>query len=152
MYSRTLQEYIQQIGDYVQVDPGSIALLEKTLACFVSALGRALGATTEPQGDLLDISVRLLLLSDALARLQPNETLDGAHYLIGLGFEQTGELITRLRMRETASLPAPLENDCWYGLLLAFLHYLAGGHRVQALSVLRHDYYWQAGRPQAFLH
>jgi hypothetical protein len=138
MYSRTLQEYVQQIGDYAQVDPDSIPLLEKTLACFVTTLGRALGATTEPQGDLLDISVRLLLLSDALAKLQVGETLDGAHYLVGLGFEQTGELVARLGTRETRELPPLLENDCWYRLLLAFLHYLAGGHRVQALSVLRH--------------
>lgn len=137
MYSRHLQEYIRQIGEYAQVDPGSIALLEKALACLISTLAKAIGAIAEPSGDLFDISVRLLLLSDGLAILQRMERLDGAHYLVGLGFEQTGALLARLTAEKRSEVVEPLENDLWYELTLAFLHYLAGGYRVQALSVLR---------------
>jgi hypothetical protein len=137
MYSQNLQEYLQQIGDYAQVDPESIPLLANILACFVDTLGRAIGARTDPPGDWLGLSVRLLLLSDGLARLPEGEVLDGAHYLVGLGFEQTGELLTRLNMKEVTKTVDPLESDLWYKLTLAFLHYLAGGYRVQALSVLR---------------
>ena len=31
-----------------------------------------------------------------------------------------------------------MRNDHWYTLTLAVMDYLAGGHRVQALSTLRH--------------
>jgi hypothetical protein len=138
MYSQNLQEYIQQIGNYAQVSPESVSLLEESLACFTNVLGEAINARTKPQGDLLNISVRLILLSNGLARLGRNENLDGAHYLVGLGFEQTGELLARFNAHKVPTETNPLESDLWYRLSLAFLHYLAGGYRVQALSVLRH--------------
>ncbi|RLC74480.1 MAG: hypothetical protein DRJ03_25425 [Chloroflexi bacterium] len=137
MYSSTLQEYIRQLGNYVQVSPDSIELLEKTLACFVATLGKAINADTEPQGDLFDTSVRLILLSDGLANLPSDEILEGAHYLVGLGFEQLVEPLVRLGVAEPDIPSYPMESDSWYGLSLALLHYLAGGYRVQALSVLR---------------
>lgn len=137
MYSPALHRYVQQLGNYAQVAPESIELLQKTLACFVAVLGKAINASTEPQGDFLDISVRLLLLSDGLANLPRDGVLDGAHYLVGLGLEQVVEPVARLGLRAIPRSAGPLENDLWYGLSLAFLHYLAGGYRVQALSVFR---------------
>jgi hypothetical protein len=138
MYSQNLQEYIRQISNYAQVSSESVSLLEESLACFTSVLGKAINARTKPQGDLLNISLRLILLSNGLAGLGRNEDLDGAHYLVGLGFEQTGELLARFNAHKVPTEANPLESDLWYRLSLAFLHYLAGGYRVQALSVLRH--------------
>ncbi len=138
MYSQSLQDQIQQIGEYVGVDPQSISLLNEILACFMSTLGRAIDARTDPPGDLLNLAIRLMLISDGLVRLQAENTLiNNMHYLVGLGFEQTGEILARLKMKEIPIPSNPLDSDIWYTLSLSVLHYLAGGYRVQALSVLR---------------
>ena len=109
------------------------------MASFIGTLGLLVGCETEPPGGLLQASVQLLMLSDGLARAQQSDdSLDGAHYLVGMGFEQTGELLARFSDIENETIQEPLDNDYWYRLLLSFLHYLAGGHRVQALSTLRH--------------
>jgi len=137
MYSQHLQTCIQQIGNYANVDPANINLLNESMACFVSTLGRVMGANTEPVGDVLNLSVRLLLISDGLARLDTTLELEGVHYLVGLGFEQTGELLARLLEDSMVTESDPLSSDLWYTLTLAILHYLSSGYRVQALSVLR---------------
>jgi hypothetical protein len=137
MYSQSLQDYIQELSAYAEVDPSSVALLDEILACFLGVLGRSIGAETNPEGDLLTATIHLLALSDGLSNLDDVQ-LDGAHYLIGLGYEQTGELLARLAERIQLEDAGPLQNDHWYRLTLALLHYLAGGHRVQALSTLRH--------------
>lgn len=138
MYSQILQDQIQQISEYVGVDPQSISLLDEILACFVGTLGRSIDARTDPPGDLLTVAIRLMLISDGLVRLQAENTfVSSMHYLVGLGFEQTGAILARLKMKEIPVPPNPLDSDIWYALSLSTLHYLAGGYRVQALSVLR---------------
>jgi superfamily II DNA/RNA helicase len=137
MYSQSLQDYIQELSAYAEVDPRSVTFLDEILACFLSVLGRSIGAETNPEGDLLTATIHLLALSDGLSSLDDIQ-LDGAHYLIGLGYEQTGELLARLSEPDLFENEKPLRNDHWYRLTLALLHYLAGGHRVQALSTLRH--------------
>ncbi len=109
------------------------------MACFLEIMGRTIDAECDPHGDLLTISIRMLLLDDAVAKLDQGDVTDRIHYLIGMVFEQTGELIARIKFRNSeggTSIP-PLENDHWYRLVLSLLHYLAGGHRVHALSVRR---------------
>ena len=138
MYSQSLQDYVQEISSFAGVDPSRVTLLNESLACFIGVLGRAIGAETNPEDDLLTVTIHLLALSDGLSRLAEDTRLDGSHYLIGLGFEQTGELLARLTNEDQGPLQSLVENDHWYRLTLALLHYLAGGHRVQALSVLRH--------------
>jgi hypothetical protein len=137
MYSHQLQEYVQQISEYALVNPSQVHLLEETMACFIGTLGRIMEARSDPEGDLLNVTIRLLLISDGLSRLSENVELEGVHYLVGHGFEQISALTARLTEREMSAEADPIENDIWYGLTLSLLHYLAGGHRVQALSVLR---------------
>jgi hypothetical protein len=107
------------------------------MACFLGVFGRAINAETRPSADLLSVSIMLLLLDSGLDALQNETDRAAAHYLIGFGFEQTGALLARFGMAEEADVSSPLDNDHWYRLTLAFLHYLAGGYRVQALSALR---------------
>lgn len=137
MYSEYLQEYLKRLGEYALVPPGTISLLSQAVKGLVNILGRSMNTTVVPEVDLLDVSVRLLLLSDGLASLPLTERLRGAHYLVGLGLEQTGSLLTRLFDEEVVEEPNPFENDLWCTLTLAFLHYLAGGYRVQALATRR---------------
>ncbi|OQA22514.1 MAG: ski2-like helicase [Chloroflexi bacterium ADurb.Bin360] len=140
MYSTSLQGQIVQISEYAGVIPGEVSLLNQITGAFIRVFAKAIGAEVESPGSLLEASLHLSLLSDALAKSEPSELFDRFHYLVGMGFEQTGALLARFNAeieREVGYSTPPLENDDWYRMLLAFLHYLAGGHRVQALSVLR---------------
>ena len=138
MYTNNLQEYLQNLSQYADTDQESLSLLEETMACFIGVLGRRLDARVAPQADLLQLTIRLLLLSEGLARSESDPQLDGIHYLVAMGFEQSGALLSRFfAENQITENENPLENDYWYRSLLAFLHYLAGGYRVQALGVLR---------------
>ncbi|MBP7045198.1 MAG: DEAD/DEAH box helicase [Chloroflexi bacterium] len=108
------------------------------MACFIGILGRRLDARVIPQADLFQLTVRLLLISDGIVRSKTTSGLDGLHYLVAMGFEQSGALLARfLAEKRINENEDPLTNDHWYRLVLALLHYLAGGYRVQALSSLR---------------
>ena len=138
MYTNNLQQHLQNLSQYTDIDQESVSLLEETMACFIGVLGRRLDARVFPQADLLQLTIRLLLISEGLARSQSDSQLDGIHYLVAMGFEQSGALLSRFfAENQIAENENPLENDHWYRSLLAFLHYLAGGYRVQALGVLR---------------
>lgn len=138
MYSTSLRQYVLEISERAHVDPREVSILDQSAACLVAAMGRAMGGRTYPPADYMKLSLQLLLLDAGLAMARPGTELDGAHYLVGLGLEQSGELLARLYAGHMSRARHPLENDHWYRLALALLHYLASGHRVQALSTLRH--------------
>jgi len=138
MYSEYLEQYVADISVRAQVDPQEVHLLQQSAACMIGAWGSLLGARTDPPADFLTLTLQLLMLDEGLAAWPAAPGLEGAHYLVGLGLEQSGEMIARLRAARAAVERAPLENDQWYRLALAYLHYLAGGHAIQAVSVLRH--------------
>lgn len=140
MYSTNLQRYIAEISAYAGVSPEEVSLLSQITGAFIKIFAEAIDAEIEPPSSLFEVSLQLSLLSDALAKSELSDELDNFHYLVGMGFEQTGTLLARFNIGDLGLndvLVPPLENDDWYRLLLAFLHYLAGGHRVQALSTLR---------------
>ncbi|MFB1480094.1 DEAD/DEAH box helicase [Corallococcus sp. RDP092CA] len=137
MYSTRMQELVRGLGIGVDAEEASLSLLDDFFACFVGALGSAMDADVRPYKDPLDTSLRLMMLSRGLARSEPSANLDGAHYVVGMGLEQTGYLVARGRVGQPVEVVSPLEDDDWYRFTLSFLHYLAGGYRVQALSVLR---------------
>ncbi|KKL78069.1 hypothetical protein LCGC14_2028510, partial [marine sediment metagenome] len=139
MYSAYLQEYLEDLTHIAGIEPGTVTLLDETLACFLGIFSRSLGADIHPAEDLLKASIRLLLLDEGISRLPQEEQLNGIHYLIGMGFEQTGELLARIKSSNGNQVvqDTPLDDDHWYRMTLALLHYLAGGHRVQALAVMR---------------
>ena len=59
-------------------------------------------------------------------------------FLVALGLEQAGKLLARTHFTEDWNNSTPLDNDYWYRLALAYLHYMAGGHRIQAAAVLHY--------------
>ena len=67
--------------------------------------------------------------------MDQNIGADGSHYLVAMGMDEP-EASARTYGSKVAETRLPLENDYWYRLALAFLHYMAGGFRVQAVSAL----------------
>src|SRR5688572_29794189 len=138
MNSNQVQEYGVKASRFGNAESASVNLLAKSVACYLDALARILGGGSWPESDLSNLSISLLLLSDAANEMPAGEERRSIDYLVGMGFEQSGELLSRQLVKEEASIYSPLENDLWYRLILSFLHYMAGGFRVQALCVLRH--------------
>jgi len=135
MYAERLRAYVTALGRLAEVAPSDVRLLEESLACYLSLFAAAVGGIATPMGDLLETSIRLSLLTRSLTRGEPDQGLDGIHYLVAMGYEQSGAVF-RTPDRSRLALH-PLENPAWYRLLLATLHYLAGGYRVQALCSRR---------------
>jgi hypothetical protein len=138
MNSNQVQQYREQASRLGNIESGSVNLLAKSVASYLDALAWILGGRSWPESDLSNLSISLLLLSDAANEMPTGEERSSLDYLVGMGFEQSGELLSRQLVSEEAWTYSPLENDLWYRLILSFLHYMAGGYRVQALCVLRH--------------
>lgn len=139
MYSQELQTFLEEISNLGDIDPRNVSLLRDTVSCYLQVFSKSIGGNlqSEAQVDFLGTSLNLLCLSMALSELDENISANGSHYLVAMGLEQSGELLAR-RFGKNAIILPPLQNDYWYRLALAFLHYMAGRFRVQSLSVLRH--------------
>jgi superfamily II DNA/RNA helicase len=138
MYSQQLQDKIALLNQIAHVDSNFIRLLNRSMASYLQSLASYLNADIEPQIDPLLITLDSLFLSQGLSRMDLSPEVESGHYLVGMALEQSGDLLSRKVYYSEAGVALPLENDIWYRLLLSFLHYLAGGYRVQALSVLNH--------------
>jgi len=137
MYSQQLQDYIKEISQLADLSPDQIHFLDESLACYLSVFSKAVGGQMTPPADLLSTSLQLAALSIGLSEMSDESTHDGSHYLVAMGLEQTGELLFRSFASKHAQSCGPLQNDYFFRLLLAFLHYMVGDFRVQALSALR---------------
>lgn len=138
MYSQQLENYIQQASQISGLDPKQINLLNQSMSSYLATLARIVnGELADFPYDPLATSLSLLSLSIALSETNIDTDTGSIHYLVAMGLEQSGELLARLQIRKYTSYP-PLSNDLWYRLALAFLHYMAGGFRVQSLSALHH--------------
>lgn len=138
MYTPELQARINELSAAVGV-PDPPPLLEKIFACFLAPLARSLGFRVRPRSDFLSVSINLLLLSDGLSRAPASADFSAGHYLVALGFEQTAGMLPQTNPSGPSDRHAssdPLEDDEWYRLALAVLHYLAGDFRVQAYTTL----------------
>lgn len=138
MYSQYLQDYINELSDFAEVDSSIVEILRDSMGLFVQILAKRLGGTNAPATNLLDSSLQLLVISHALSNLGFERRIDGGHYLVAVGFEQAGKLFARSQNVNLFETTLPLDNDHWYRLVLAFLHYLAGGHRIQAKAILNY--------------
>ncbi|HMR99096.1 MAG TPA: DEAD/DEAH box helicase [Anaerolineales bacterium] len=136
MYSQYLQDYIDELSTFAETDSSQIELLRDSMGSFIQILARRLGCTNDPVSSLLDSSLQLLAISNALSELDFDRQLDGGHYLVAVGLEQAGKLLARDQDSSVYEDNLPFENDHWYRLTLAFLHYMSGGHRIQAKAVL----------------
>jgi hypothetical protein len=137
MYSQQLQDYIFEAISLAGVQAERVKLLDNSMACYLQALSNVINAQIDPPADLLTTTINLLSISMALADFDIDLETNGSHYLVGMGLEQSGELLSRHHLKDVSRLSSPSDNDYWYRLLLALLHYMAGGFRVQALSTLR---------------
>lgn len=133
MYGDNLAAYVRRLAERANVPVEHVRILDDSLACLLASLAHAVQGESTPKSSLLTVSARLLLLTEALAGLPPDADTEGLHYLVALGYEQTAAEYTNARESE----PAPLDDDRWYRLAFAVLHYLAGGFRVQAFTALR---------------
>jgi superfamily II DNA/RNA helicase len=138
MNSAQVQEYRDKASEFGNTKSESVNLLAKSVSSYLDALAWMLGGRSWPESDLSSLSISLLLLSDAANEMHSGEQRRSLDYLVAMGFEQSGELLSRQLVKEDALIYSPLENDLWYRLVLSFFHYMAGGFRVQALCVLRH--------------
>jgi replicative superfamily II helicase len=138
MYSQQLENYIQQAGQISGLDPKQINLLNQSMSSYLATFTKIIdGELADFPYDPLATSLQLLSLSIALSETNIDANTESIHYLVAMGLEQSGELLARLQIRNYINYP-PLSNDLWYRLSLAFLHYMAGGFRVQSVSVLHH--------------
>lgn len=136
MYSQQLFEYLERVSRACELDSAQVTLLNDTMGCYLGVLGQMLRAKSDAPFDPVKVTIQLLLLDDGFVPFAIDDPVaEAAHYLIGLGHEQIGAL--QARAPEDGLEPSPLDSDSWYRMVLAMLHYLAGGHRVQALSALR---------------
>lgn len=135
MYAERLRAYVKELGNLAGLSPDDVPLLEESLACYLALFARVVQGEATPRADLLTASLRLALLTRSLVLSDASGGLDGVHYLVAMGYEQGTASLARVRLSERPD--DPLENDDWYRLLLATLHYLAGGYRVQALCTRR---------------
>lgn len=136
MYSQYLQDYIDELSRFAELDSSNIQLLQDSMSLFIQTLARRLGGINDPSANLLENSIQLLTISHILSQLEFDKQIDGGHYLVAIGLEQTGKLLARNQSIVQYENENPLDNDHWYRLVLAFLHYMAGGHRIQAKAVL----------------
>lgn len=138
MNSNQIQQYREQSSHFAGIESSTVNLLAKSVASYLDSLSLILNGRSWPEADLSNLSISLLLLSDAANEMPASEERRSLDYLIAMGFEQSGDLLSRELFKDIAETYPPLENDLWYRLVLSFLHYMAGGFRVQALCVLRH--------------
>ena len=136
MYSQELQEMLSAVSQIGKVNPVETRILQRSLLSYLQMLARYLHADINPSIDRLGLTLDSLFLSDALSKMNLTLEVESGHYLIAMAFEQSGELLSRKVFSPELGKIPPLKNNIWYQLLLSFLHYLAGGYRVQAKSVL----------------
>ncbi|MBL8078941.1 MAG: DEAD/DEAH box helicase [Anaerolineales bacterium] len=137
MNSEQTQAYLNRARQAADIPPVAVSILDKSIACYLDIFALSVNARSEPAPDLLGLSASLLLLSNAANELDEGLTRDSVDYLVAMGFEQSGELLSRAYGELSNPQETPINNDHWYRLTLALLHYLAGGFRVQGYSVVQ---------------
>ena len=134
MYSRSLREIVDSISEIS--NPGEVYnLIDRGMRCYLDSIASQVNGTLSPPVNRTDTLIQASLLSSAIANNPQLPHVEKLHYLVGMILEQQGGLIARSFMATQMNIP-PQENDYWYLLTLAFLHYLAGGYRIQAKTIV----------------
>lgn len=136
MYSREIQERKNQFSEIFGVDPGNAKMLIKSMSNYLGVLASYLEGQNDPPVDTFSSLIDTMMLSTELCKVENSAGMEMGHYFVGMSLEQSSELLVRTLGPKLSQTTSPLENDLWYQLLLAFLHYLSGGFRVQAFSVM----------------
>ena len=134
MYSQTLKEIADSISD-VSSSQDVYDLIDSGMRCYLDTIAEQVSGTLSPPVNRSDTLIQASLLSSAVANNPQVPHIEKLHYLVGMILEQQGGLIARSYMAIQMDV-LPQENDYWYQLTLAFLHYLAGGYRIQAMTIV----------------
>jgi superfamily II DNA/RNA helicase len=134
MYSLTLKEILDSVSEISNLEE-VFSLLDRGMQCYLDSIASQINGELLPQINRYDTLIQASLLSSTIANNPQLPQIEKLHYLVGMILEQQGALIARSYIATQMNLP-PQENDHWYLLTLAFLHYLAGGYRIQAKSIV----------------
>jgi len=135
MYSGSLQDYQDSLVAISNMPEQSYRLIYKSMHCYLRTIADQIGATITPPINLSDVVIQASLLSSVLAQNPEIEDIANLHYIVAMVLEQQGAIIARKYVFDQIDIN-PAENDYWYQMTLAFLHYLAGGFRIQAMTIL----------------
>ena len=134
MYSQSLKEIVDSISEVS--NPGEVkSLIDRSMRCYLESIAYQINGTISPPVNRSDTLIQASLLSSSIANNPQLPHIEKLHYLVGMILEQQGGLIARSYMATQMDI-SPQENDYWYHLTLAFLHYLAGGYRIQAKTIV----------------
>lgn len=134
MYSPSLKELVDSISDLS--NPGEVyGLIDRGMRCYLDSIAEQVNGTLTPRVNRSDTLIQASLLSSAIANNPQLPNIEKLHYLVGMILEQQGGLLARNHIAAQLDV-SPEENDYWYLLTLAFLHYLAGGYRIQAKTIV----------------
>lgn len=134
MYSQTLKEILDSVSEISNPEE-VFNLLDMGMQCYLDSIAAQINGELLPRINPFDTLIQASLLSSTIANNPQLAHIEKLHYLVGMILEQQGGLLARSFITTQMNLP-PQENDHWYLLTLAFLHYLAGGYRVQAKTIV----------------
>ena len=134
MYSQTLKEIADSISEITNSQDVH-DLIDRGMRCYLDTIAEQANGTLLPPVNRSDTLIQASLLSSAIANNPQLPQIEKLHYLVGMILEQQGGLIARSHIATQMDVP-PQENDYWYQLTLAYLHYLAGGYRIQAKTIV----------------
>jgi len=134
MYSETLKEILASISELSE--PGQLLdLVDRGMQCYLDSIASQINGELFPPINRSDTLIQASLLSSVIANNPQLPQIEKLHYLVGMILEQQGTLLAQSYITTQMDLH-PQDNDHWYLLTLAFLHYLAGGYRIQAKTIV----------------
>jgi superfamily II DNA/RNA helicase len=134
MYSQTLKEIFDSVSE-MSTPEKVFNLLDRGMQCYLDSIASQINGELLPRINRSDTLIQASLLSSTIANNPQLPHIEKLHYIVGMVLEQQGALLARTYVASQMNLP-PQENDHWYLLTLAFLHYLAGGYRIQAKTIV----------------
>lgn len=132
MYGPELTTFLRSLATVAQRAEIPYSLLDASLAAYLQAFADRTRGESEPHVSFSELTTRLVMLSDLLARQRGNSP--ELHYLVAMCFEQAGFMSATQRSTPAALLP--FDDDDFLRLVLANLHYLAGEYRAHAAASL----------------
>jgi superfamily II DNA/RNA helicase len=134
MYSQSIKDIVDSISE-VSSPEEAYNLIDRGMRCYLDSIADQINGILSPPVNPSDTLIQVSLFSSAIANNPQLPHIEKLHYMAGMILEQQGGLIARSFMASQMNVP-PQNNDYWYQLTLAFLHYLAGGYRIQAKTIV----------------
>lgn len=134
MYSQSLREIADSISS-LSSSSEIFGMIDRSMRCYLDSIAEQINGTLAPYVSRSDTLIQASLISSTIASNPQLPNIEKLHYLVGMILEQQGTLIARSHIADQIDI-SPEENDSWYLLTLAFLHYLAGGYRIQSMTIV----------------